>query len=72
MPVTAADLILARSDAGDGGWSLHAPGSTDEQIAEGGAPALAEGEAEMGDDGEWSAPTPADFAAALARLAADA
>jgi hypothetical protein len=68
MTNTAADLILVRSDAGDGGWSLHAPGSTDDQIAEGDASALADGEAEMGDDGEWNAPTPADYAAALAKL----
>jgi hypothetical protein len=28
-------LILTRSDAGDGGWSLHPPDTTDEQIATG-------------------------------------
>lgn len=61
-------LVLVRSDAGDGGWSLHAPGSTDEDIAEGDAPALLTGEAEMGEDGEWSAPTAADYAEALVRL----
>jgi hypothetical protein len=59
-----ANLVLARSDAGDGGWSLHAPGSTDRQIAEGEARVLASGEAEMGADGEWSAPTDADYLAA--------
>lgn len=42
-----ADLILCRSDAGDGGWSLHPPGTTDEAIANGDARILASGEAEM-------------------------
>ena len=27
--------VLCRSDLGDGGWSLHAPGATDRAIAEG-------------------------------------
>jgi hypothetical protein len=63
------DLVLVRSDAGDGGWSLHAPGATDEQIAEGDAPALLTGEADMDDDGEWTAPTADDYAAALMILA---
>jgi hypothetical protein len=39
----ADDLVLCESDTGDGGWSLHAPGSTDEQIASGDAPYLASG-----------------------------
>jgi len=39
-------LILCRSDAGDGGWSLHPPGTTDEAIASGDAHILASGEAE--------------------------
>ena len=38
-----APLVLCRSDAGDGGWSLHAPGSTDEDIATGEAPSLTSG-----------------------------
>jgi hypothetical protein len=63
------ELVLVRSDAGDGGWSLHAPGATDEQIAEGDAPALLTGEADMDDDGEWTAPTADDYAEALRRLA---
>lgn len=29
------DLVLCLSDMGDGGWSLHAPSSTDEDIAAG-------------------------------------
>lgn len=58
-----SDLVLVRSDAGDGGWSLHAAGSTDEQIARGAAPALLTGEAKMV-DGKWNAPTQAHRAAA--------
>lgn len=30
-------FVLCRSDDGHGGWSLHAPGSTNEQIASGDA-----------------------------------
>lgn len=58
-----SDLILVRSDEGNGGWSLHAAGSTDEQIAEGDAHALLTGDAEMV-NGEWNAPTQAHRAAA--------
>ena len=65
---TADDLVLVRSDAGDGGWSLHAPGSTDEAIASGDAPYLASGDAEM-EDGEWSRPDEQDYRAALTALA---
>ena len=60
-----AALILARSDMGDGGWSLHAPGATDEDIAEGVAPALASGTATRDADGEWDAPTEDDYAEAI-------
>lgn len=38
-----ADFVRCDSDMGDGGWSLHAPDSTDEDIAEGTAPALVSG-----------------------------
>jgi hypothetical protein len=66
---TAEDLVLCRSDTGDGGWSLHAPGSTDEQIASGDAPYLVSGPAEMDDEtGEWSRPDLADYRAALTEL----
>ena len=58
-------LILVRSDMGDGGWSLHAPGSSDEDIAEGVARALASGTAAMDADGEWDAPTEADYVEAI-------
>ena len=50
---TARDLVLCESPDG---WSLHAPGSTDEAIAMGDAPYLVDG------DGQ---PTPADYARAL-------
>lgn len=55
-----ADLILCRSDAGDGGWSLHPPGTTDEAIANGDARILASGEAERDGDG-WDRPNAADY-----------
>lgn len=58
---TAADMVLCRSDAGDGGWSLHAPGATDEEIAVGDAPIILDGEAELIGD-QWTAPTEADYA----------
>jgi len=60
--ITATDLILCRSDMGDGGWSLHAPGSTDVEIAEGDALPLATGTSRR--------PTAADYADALRILAA--
>lgn len=62
------DLILCRSDAGDGGWSLHPPGTTDEAIANGDARILASGEAERDGDG-WSRPDAADYREARRNLA---
>jgi hypothetical protein len=59
-------FVLCRSDAGDGGWSLHAPGSTAEQIADGTARYLTSGPAEDCRGGEWSRPNEADYAAAEA------
>lgn len=53
------DLILCRSDKGDGGWSLHAPWATDEQIAMGEEPPLLCGEAEAIDQ-EWNRPNELD------------
>lgn len=61
-------LVLCRSDRGDGGWSLHAPGSTDEAIACGDAPPLLTGEAERTESGDWSRPNDADYAEAARRL----
>lgn len=54
---TADDLVLCESPDG---WSLHAPGSSDEDIARGDAPYLVSGPGE---------PTEADYAAALRELA---
>lgn len=51
--IAAADLVLCTSADG---WSLHAPGSTDEEIAVGDAPYIMAGEGE---------PTEADREAAL-------
>lgn len=56
---TATDLVLCTSADG---WSLHAPGSTDDAIASGDAPYLVSGSGR---------PADADFAAALAKLAQD-
>jgi hypothetical protein len=44
------DFVLVRSDAGDGGWSLYAPGSTPAQIASGKAPPLVSGIAKWNDE----------------------
>ncbi len=56
-------LVLCRSDTGDGGWSLHPSGSTDENIASGDARCLASGFAEQTDSG-WSRPNLDDYRAA--------
>jgi hypothetical protein len=61
------DLVLVRSDKGDGGWSLHAPGSTDEAIRCGEAPYLACGEAKM-KNGKWTRPNAQDYQIARSRL----
>jgi hypothetical protein len=42
-----AEFVRCDSDTGDGGWSLHAPGSEDEGIATGDAPALVSGTGEI-------------------------
>jgi hypothetical protein len=60
--------VLVRSDADDGGWSLHAPGATDEQIARGEAPPLVSGLAKMV-NGEWDRPHPLDYAVAAVKAA---
>ena len=61
---TDHDFVLARSDAGDGGWSLHAPGTTDEDIATGEAPALTSGPSGKNRGGKWLRPHARDYAAA--------
>ena len=61
------NLVLVRSDAGDGGWSLHAPGSSDEQIASGYAPCLVSGTA-ICIGGTWDRPAEADYQLATTRL----
>ncbi|CAB4144377.1 hypothetical protein UFOVP469_27 [uncultured Caudovirales phage] len=58
------DFVLVRSDSGDGGWSLHAPGSTDEDIATGEAPALTSGPSGKNRGGKWLRPNARDYAAA--------
>ena len=62
-------LILCRSHMGDGGWSLHAPGSTDEDIANGDAPPLVTGTSRKR-AGVWLRPNARDYADALRILAA--
>jgi hypothetical protein len=60
---TAYQFVLCRSDTGDGGWSLHPPGSTDEEIASGEAMSLLGGPSIM-ENGRWNRPDANDFAAA--------
>lgn len=60
----ARNLVLCRSDAGDGGWSLHPPGTTDASLADGSARTLADGNAERCADGEWNRPNMDDRHAA--------
>lgn len=67
MTHSHTDLVLVRSDTGDGGWSLHAPGSTDDDIASGDAPYLLSGNAKM-INGVWSRPNEQDYEQALAVL----
>jgi hypothetical protein len=63
-------LVLTRSDQGDGGWSLHPPGTTDEQIANGDVAPLATGEsfpsAVLGK--KWARPNDADYTSAYRSL----
>ena len=61
--VRQGDLVLVRSDTGDGGWSLHPAGSTDEEIAQGHAPSLVSGTAQWV-DGDWDRPNAQDYASA--------
>lgn len=69
--MTTLTLVLRRSDAGDGGWSLHAPGSTDEEIAAGDAPVLASGTADKTAAGEWNRPSGADYRVAWSTIGQD-
>jgi hypothetical protein len=62
------NFIPTRSDQGDGGWSLHAPGSTDEDIATGDAPALVTGVSRKR-GGKWLRPNARDYADAALVLA---
>lgn len=56
-------FVLVRSDQGDGGWSLHERGVSDDAVADGDAPLLTSGTAVWDDDGEcWSRPNDVDFA----------
>jgi len=62
-------LVLVRSDLGDGGWSLHPPGTTDDTIRDGGGIILAAGIADCDPTGAWDAPDARDYATAWARWA---
>jgi hypothetical protein len=58
-------LVLTRSDQGDGGWSLHPPGTTEEQISGGEVPPTMTGMAEKIEEGDdWDAPSASDYAIA--------
>lgn len=66
--VTEEDLVLLRSDEGDGAWSLHPPGT---DFHEDRVIVLASGEANWVEDWDgWDRPNAADYAAALAALEA--
>lgn len=56
--MTKLTLILVRSDAGDGGWSLYPPGTSDEEIREGKVPPLRTGTSEFDEETHrWSEPS---------------
>ncbi len=58
----SSDLVLVRSDTGDGGWSLHPAGSTDEQIASGDALCWLSGPAQWDEEeGDWDRPNAHDY-----------
>ena len=61
-------LLLVRSDAGDGGWSIHAPGTTLDGIREGEGLLLSGTATWDAERDAWSAPTPADYIAAMAKM----
>jgi hypothetical protein len=67
---TSDKLLLVRSDQGDGGWSLHAPWATANQIASGDEPPLPSGTADYTSDGEWARPDRFDYARAMNVLSA--
>lgn len=68
MTISRESLVVCESKDG---WSLHAPGSSDEQIANGEAPALISGAWEIDGNGNRYIPSHAyDKAAALAAVEA--
>ena len=64
------NFILTRSDQGDGGWGLHAPGSTDEDIATGEASALVTGVSRKR-AGKWLRPNARDYTDAARAFSLD-
>ena len=65
----ALPFELTRSNWGDGGWSLHPAGFSDDAIADGRAPLLTAGMARCDPDtGEWDRPDGADYAEAWQQL----
>lgn len=62
-------IELVRSVDGDGGWSLHPTGYSDQDYADGRVPILVEGDANLV-NGEWDRPNAADWRAAEVKLAA--
>jgi hypothetical protein len=63
--LTAADLILVRSDTGDGGWSLHTKEQIEMAEPDEAPCSLISGPSQMGADGEWARPNISDYAQAL-------
>jgi len=66
-----SDLVVCRSDVGDGGWSLHAPWATDGQIANGDQLPLRSGAATWDEQkGSWDRPDKRDRQEAMNVLSA--
>lgn len=65
-------LVLLRSDAGDGGWSLHTPEQIADADANDEAPeVLLSGPAQWDAEAyDWNRPNAADCAAATAKVSA--
>ena len=61
-----SNFVMCRSDAGDGGWSLHPPGASDQEIGGGDAPAIVSGPSDWDDQIEaWARPNTDDYDAAI-------
>lgn len=64
------ELILCRSDRGDGWWSLYAPWATDAEIASGKERYLVAGPGEPDQNGKWTRPNRLDYERAIKTFSA--